>query len=390
MQACCAAGSSGRHGGLRLRLRLPRVLGTRRGGGGGGAALEGGQRARPPEGTRLILLLQLLDKLGQVPLTHRPLLAAHAQVHRGLLLLALADDHDVVPLRHLGLTDLLLQRAVAQHRVGVESPAVQSVAHVAPVLKCVLRHRHDHALTGREPERPLPTEVLAEDASHALHGAQDGTMQDHGPREAARQVGLRALSLVAEVEAQGQLEVELNGPALVPTAQGVLQLDVDLRAVERPVPLIDAPGLASLVQRLLQLRLSLCPELLASQRLLGARAEGQGELEAEELVDVKDEIQGSADLLSDLVLAAEDVGVILLETAHTGEAGEGAAELVPVEHAKGCQSERQLPVGPGLAIKDHAVPRTVHRLQEPLLALHLKAVHVVAVVLVVARLLEEL
>lgn len=48
---------------------------------------------------------------------------------------------------------------------------------------------------------------------------------------------------------------------------------------------------------------------------------------AEDVVDVSHELQGAHDLLLDLVLAAEDVCVVLAETPHAGETRQGSAQL---------------------------------------------------------------
>ena len=51
---------------------------------------------------------------------------------------------------------------------------------------------------------------------------------------------------VLELEALGQLHIELNGAALPGTADGVCQMEVELRAVERAVALVDNVVLADL------------------------------------------------------------------------------------------------------------------------------------------------
>lgn len=48
---------------------------------------------------------------------------------------------------------------------------------------------------------------------------------------------------------------------------------------------------------------------------------------AEDVVDVSHELQGAHDLLLDLVLAAEDVRVVLTETPYAGETRQGSAQL---------------------------------------------------------------
>ena len=97
----------------------------------------------------------------------------------------------------------------------------------------------EHHLAGAEPERPLAAVVLAEDGEHPLDAAEHGAMDHDGPGE------LLALLLgvggVLQIEADGELEVELDGGALVDAVHGVHDLDVDLGTVEGTVAGVDAP-----------------------------------------------------------------------------------------------------------------------------------------------------
>ena len=71
-------------------------------------------------------------------------------------------------------------------------------------------------------------------------------------------------------------------------------------------------------------------------------------------------------------LPAEDVGIVLLEAPHPREAGQRAAELVAMQHAKVCVSQRQLPVRALAVPKHHAVPCTNTRaVMQPQLAVTL-------------------
>lgn len=52
-----------------------------------------------------------------------------------------------------------------------------------------------------------------------------------------------------------------------------------------------------------------------------------------------------------LVHGAEDVSVVLLEAAHTSEAGQSSRQLVPVQDAKVGHANGQLPPGTWSVIK---------------------------------------
>mmetsp|Transcript_17763 Transcript_17763/g.49244 ORF Transcript_17763/g.49244 Transcript_17763/m.49244 type:complete len:502 (-) Transcript_17763:893-2398(-) len=388
---------------------------------GGSGPPEGLQAFGSAQGPGPVLLLELLDQLCQRALPQRLLLPSLPKVHSHLLLLLLANHQDVVKLRHLCLPDLLVQCPVAQVDLGVQAPAVQGLPDVARVLARVLRDRHNHALPRRQPEGPLACEVLGQHACHALDGAEDGPVQNDRPSVARLQHGLgvrgrttrgvclgsltlrigracRVLHilgalpnrLVLQIEPKRQLEVQLHGTALVLATQRILQLDVDLRAVECSVALVDGPLPAARIERVGELRLRALPELLAPHGLLRPCAQRERELEAEQVVDVEHELKRRRDLRSNLIFSAKDVGIVLLKSANPRQSRKCATQLVPVQDTERGHSHGQLAVGAWLAVEDDTVARAIHRFQEPFLALDLEAVHVVFVVLVVPGALEDI
>ena len=87
----------------------------------------------------------------------------------------------------------------------------------------------------------LASKVLSKNSSHPLHTAKDCTM-DHD-----RVLFLPLLVHVAQVEPHGELEVQLDGGALVLPLEGVLQGDVDLWPVEGSIARIQFPGQAGAI-----------------------------------------------------------------------------------------------------------------------------------------------
>ncbi len=59
--------------------------------------------------------------------------------------------------------------------------------------------------------------------------------------------------LVAEIESNRQLEVQLDGSALVAASQSVEEDDIDFRAIEGTVTLVEGPLEATLVQTVFEL-----------------------------------------------------------------------------------------------------------------------------------------
>lgn len=129
--------------------------------------------------------------------------------------------------------------------------------------------------------------------------------------------------------------------------------DVDLGPVEGAVAGVQSPGLAECVEALGQGLLGRVPNLDLAHELVRPRRQAEIEGEAEDRVDVVEEVQAAEHLLFDLLGRAEYVGVVLLEATDPGEAGQGARELVTVEHPEVGHAERQL--APGSATVDNGL-----------------------------------
>ena len=86
-------------------------------------------------------------------------------------------------------------------------------------------------------------------------------------------------------------------------------------------------------------------------------------LETEQSIDVVEELYASKDFLLDLISPTEDVGVILLEAADSGESGERTTDLIPMQHTEICESDGQLLVGMSLVFEYQAMPWAIHGLQ---------------------------
>ncbi len=76
------------------------------------------------------------------------------------------------------------------------------------------------------------------------------------------------------------------------------------------------------------------------------------------------EVNAAADLVGHLVLGAEDVGIVLSESANACHAAEFARLLVAIHRAEFGQAHGQLAITARLALVNHDVVRAVHRLEE--------------------------
>ena len=218
--------------------------------------------------------------------------------------------------------------------------------------------RHDADLHGAEPEGERALEVLDEDADEALHRAEDGAVQHDGLLVAA------VLGDVLEVEVLRQLEVELQGADLPLAAERVLHLEVDLRAVEGAVALVDfVIALAVLaVEDLLELFFRNIPRLDVAHKVVGARRKLRFAAHAERRIDLVGDVHDVAHLSGDLVFHEEGVVVVLTEELHAEEAVELARLLLAVDDVDRVVADRQVAVGARLALVDLDGVRAVHRL----------------------------
>ena len=266
------------------------------------------------------------------------LVVTAANGHRIGLSFVITHHQNIVELSKLGFTHHLIQSAASLLQLHLEVLSPQGSLHLLSVLHAGGVHGDDNGLARAQPEGPLALEVLQQDGEGTLHGTQNGAVDHH--RTLHGSLG----TLVAQVKADGELEVQLDGGGLVYTTKAVQHLNINLGTIERSVTRVDLPVASTdeLVQGLAEVLLGLIPQLDFSHGLLGTSGQLQLEGHTEDAVDMAHEVQHTTDLLLDLVRAAEDVGVILLEATHTGETVESARKLVTVENTEVSQTDGQL------------------------------------------------
>ena len=83
--------------------------------------------------------------------------------------------------------------------------------------------------------------MLSDDSNEALERSQDRAVDDDRARGGLVRVSCLLRRAVLEVEALGELEVELDGCTLEGALEGVADCDVDLGAVEGAVARVELP-----------------------------------------------------------------------------------------------------------------------------------------------------
>ena len=174
---------------------------------------------------------------------------------------------------------------------------------------------------------------------------------------------LAVLADVVDVEALRQVEVKLDRRASPFPPERVDPFDVDLRSVERSSTLIDLVIDALLFKRDLELVDGARPRLLVADPLVRPRRQVGLEVVPEDLGHVRGQVDDGCDLVDRLLFRAEDVGIILRESAHAKHAVERARALVAIDRAELRIPDRQIAVRMHVALVDLDVARAVHRLE---------------------------
>ena len=183
-------------------------------------------------GAGLDLLEHLRNKLVDAHLNSLVGAIADGDV-AGLDLLLAQDEHVGHTVDAAGLADLVADLLVAVVADHADAGLLQLGTHLVGVVAALLGHGQGLDLHGSQPGGELARKVLNQNADKALDGAEAHAMQHDGALLGA--VGVHVL----QVKVERHLEVELDGTALPGTAKRVLQVEVDLGAVESAVALVD-------------------------------------------------------------------------------------------------------------------------------------------------------
>ena len=209
--------------------------------------------------------------------------------------------------------------------------------------------------------------VLEEHGGETLDGSERCAV-DHD-RTLLGAVGIGIFKL----ETLRQVVVDLDGTQLPLAAEGVLDHEVQFRAIEGGLAVFGNGRKTLLGGRLDDGLLRAVPVLLTADILLAVDLVTQGDLrgvsvELEDLEDIEDQVDDLLEFLLELLRTDEHVGVVLGEAADAGQSVEFAALLIPVNGTEFGEADRQVTVGTRGTAENFAVVRAVHRLEHVLFA----------------------
>ena len=197
---------------------------------------------------------------------------------------------------------------------------------------------------------------------------------------------LAVVSDVLEAKPPWEVEVELHCGALPHPANGVLDVNVDLRAVESSAALIDAIVQSSLFQRRAKGVNRQVPFLVQADSLVWLR--GEHDLKFREIKhpeQVKGHVQHAIDLIDDLVRAAEYVGIVLGHPPDTEHSVECSSALISIDRTKLSDPHGQITVASQTVPIVHDMEWAIHGFQIIILSVHVhRSEHIIFEVFKVA------
>ena len=237
---------------------------------------------------------------------------------------------------------------------------------VSIVVK-LLTDRQHHALVRNKPQRQLARGVLKQHGHEALQRAERGTVNHHGT------VLLVVGTGILELETLGQVVVHLDGAQLPAAAQSILDHKVQLGTIEGRLAGHLLGNQALLLTSLDDGALGLFPYLIASHIFLLVIGVTQRNLslivETEYTEDKRDDVHHAQELLLQLVGRAEQVSIVLRETAHARQSVQLTTLLIAVNGTELGIADRKVTVTAGSGLVDLAVVGAVHGFEHVLLTL---------------------
>src|SRR5665213_2394762 len=173
---------------------------------------------------------------------------------------------------------------------------------------------------------------------------------------------------ILQLETVGQDEVDLHGAELPFAADRVVQVDVELRAVERASAGVDGVRQIAGLQRIADRRFG---DLVGRNALFARRKKILEVIEIERAHQAQRFIERLLELALQLFGRAEEMRVVLREAARACEAVQRSAAFETVNGSELGVTDRQIAIRMPLALVDQDVARAIHRFEPEALTLDL-------------------
>ena len=158
------------------------------------------------------------------------------------------------------------------------------------------------------------------------------------------------------------LHVQLDGTALPGPAKAVLQMEVNLRAIESAVALVNHIFFVQLLQGSNQAVGGDFPIFVASDVIFRHGGQFHMVFKAKHRINVVNELCYTDNLILNLLFGHKDMSIVLSKAAYPHQAVQRAGQLMPVYEAQFPHPQRQVTVGMRFRLIDQHASGAVHGL----------------------------
>ena len=270
----------------------------------------------------------------------------------------ITNNKDVRILELLEGLDLLVHVLISIVCLDTNAGILELILELLTEVVVLRLDGNESNLIRRHPEGECALVVLDQNTHETLDRSEDCTMQYNGLLETAFPI------LVGQTEVMRKLEVELYGTALPFTSKSILDLKVDLRAIECAVAFIYfvTALTVTLVEDLLQSCFCTVPDFDVTHEVIGTGRKLSTIGDTKGAVDLISDCKDVVDLLFDLGFHYEGMIIILTEFLYTEESVQLAGLLLTMDNIQLVVTDREFLVRmQGTLVGKHCI-RAVHRL----------------------------
>ena len=195
---------------------------------------------------------------------------------------------------------------------------------------------------------------------------------------------------ISQVEFFRHQHIELNRTTLPRTANGITQMEVNLRTVERAVTFVDNVLEAAVFQRIAQGVRSIFPDFIRTHGVLRTRGKFCRVLQTKRAVHFIKEVNRVLDFFLNLSRRDEKMRIVLRKVADTEQAVECTGKLMAVNKTQFTQTQWQVTIAVLMGFVHQHTARAVHGLYSIIFIVNLREVHVFFVVIPMAGRFPEL
>ena len=184
------------------------------------------------------------------------------------------------------------------------------------------------------------------------------------------------LTGIGQFKAFRQLHIQLDSTALPSTADGVGQMEVNLRTIESTVTFVDYVIKTTILQRISQTLGCQLPGSVIAHGIFRTGRQFCMIFQTEGCINLVKQTDYILNLATNLAGHHKDMRIILSKATYTEQSVQSTAELMTVYKTKFTGTDRQFLIGMRMQLVNQHTTRTVHRFNSIILLINLGEVHV--------------